>query len=148
MLWCKKLHKFLDYFQKYTLLLSQNVDSWKIGQLQGIDETCVHLLSHPVEGLNLKSSSLPSSLSLSLMLPLNHQIEYPSGSCPLTKLDVWHHKMFLVGVLQHLQQVFLQLLSEKESPGDFLDLNSFFLPFVEVDLNIIPGSVPSVQTLD
>jgi hypothetical protein len=82
------------------------------------------------------------------MLPLNHQIEDSPGGGPLPQFNIGHHKMLLVSVLQHLEQVFLQLLSEKESSGYFLDLHGFFLPFVEVDLNIVPGSVPSVQTLD
>jgi hypothetical protein len=56
--------------------------------------------------------------------------------------------MLLVCVPQHVFQVFLEFDSQKESSGNFLNLDDLLPSLVEVDLDVVPGPVAPVEALN
>tara|TARA_B110000285_G_C15076848_1_gene591255 strand:- start:412 stop:810 length:399 start_codon:yes stop_codon:yes gene_type:complete len=56
--------------------------------------------------------------------------------------------MLLVCVPQHVFQVFLELDSQKETSGNFLNLDDLLPSFVEVNLDVVPGAIATVEALN
>ena len=117
-------------------------------QLQCVDETGVLDISHSIISLDLEGSSNSSSHCLLLNMVLHHYLVDTLGSGSLPQLDVRHHQMLLIGVHQHVSEVFLEFESQQEPSSNLLNLNDFVPSFVEVDLDVITGAISSIKTLD
>lgn len=144
----EKRHQILNNFDEYRLLLLQDVQPWVSAELKSIDETCIFIVSHPIECLNLESCVDSSSHGLLFEMVLHHIVINSSGSGSLSKLYVRHHQMLLISVLKHIFQISLQFDPKQEASGNLLDLDDFLTSFIEINLDIVTRSVTSIQTLD
>jgi len=147
MLVFKKRHQILNNLDEYWFLLLQDIDPRVLAELKCVNETCVLYISHPIICLNLKRGCNSSAHSFFFDMVLHHRLVDSSSSGSLSQLHIGHHQMFFVRISQHVFQILLQLEPEQETSSNLLNFNNLLSSFVEVDLDIIPGSVTSIQTL-
>ena len=144
MLFFEKRHQVSHNFDKDWLLLLQDVYPWILAQLQGIDETCILDISHPVKCLNLETSLNSSPHSFFFLMILHHGVIDSPCSCSLSEFNVRHHQVLLISVPEHVLKILLKLAPEKETSGDFLDLNNLLPSLIEVNLDVVSRSVTSI----
>lgn len=78
---------------------------------------------------------------------IHHIVVDSVSSRSLSKLNVRHHQVLLIGVLKHVFQISLQFDPKQEASGYLLDLDDFLTSFIEIDLDIVSRSVTSIQAL-
>lgn len=91
-------------------------------------------------------NSLPHRFLFDVVV--HHVLENSPRGGPFTQLDIRHHEVLFIFVTQHVLQVSLQFLSQKVASSNFLYFDYLQSSLIEVNLDKVPGSVSSVETLN
>lgn len=129
-------------------MLLQNVQPRILAEFESIDETCIFIVSHPIECLNLESCGDSPSHGLLFEMVLHHIVVNSASSRSLSKLNVRHHQMLLIIVREHIFQISLQFDPKQEASGNLLDLYDFLTSFIEIYFDIVTRSVTPIQALN
>lgn len=78
---------------------------------------------------------------------LNHGLVNSPGSRSLPQLDIRHHQVLLVLVLEHVSQITLELCPEQESSCNLLNLDDLLPSLIKVDFDVVPGPIAPIQAL-
>ena len=148
MFFFEKRHKVSYNFDKNWLLLLQDINPWILAQLQGINETCILDISHPIKCLNFETSLNSPSHSFLFLMILHHSVIDSPSCSSLPELNVGHHQMLLIGVPEHVLEILLELAPKEETSCDFLNLDDLLPSLIKIDLDVVSRSVTSIKTLD